>query len=257
MARLIFLGTAAALPTADRTNTALAIVPDMPGIGNGLLIDSGGDVYCALLRAGLGPDAISDLFITHAHIDHIGSLPSLLESFRLGGRCAPLRIWASSPVLEVAHGLVRVFGFELKLDQWPYDITFTPVEHGQSLTLAGLPAQTFSMDHTVPTLGLRLELPDGVLAYTCDTQPNPHIAELSQNAKTLITESTFLNKYVAEARSTRHLTAHEAGQLAAACGAERLALVHLGATPEELRAEAAQAFSGEIIVPNDGDTLTV
>lgn len=123
MARILFLGTCAALPAAHRTNTTLAVQPDESSAG--LLIDCGGDVYGAMLRAGLGPDAIGDLLITHAHIDHIGSLPSLLESWRLGGRTTPLRIWALPEVLDVAQKLIAAFDFELTLDAWTYDVSFT------------------------------------------------------------------------------------------------------------------------------------
>jgi ribonuclease Z len=255
MAQLIFLGTAAALPVAGRTNTSLAILPGPAG--NGLLIDCGGDVYGSLLRGGVGPDSISDLFITHAHIDHIGTLPSLVESLRLGGRRAPLHIWALPQVVAVAHALIQAYDFELTLDTWAYPVSFTEVGDGDSITLGGISAYTASMDHSVPTLGLRLELPGGVLAYTSDTQPNPHIGRLSQGATTLITECTFLGAQEAQARNGRHLTAYEAGKLASECGAERLVLVHQGAPAESIQTEAMEVFGGQVIVPDDLDTLDV
>ena len=256
MANLTFIGTAPALPTAGRTNTSLAILPDPGRQGGGILIDCGGDVYGSMLRSRLGPDSISDLFISHAHIDHIGSLPSLLESFRLGGRRSPLALWALPEVMAVARGLIQVFDFELTLDHWSYEVSFNEVRHGDSITLAGIPASTFSMDHAVPTLGLRLELPGGVLAYTSDTQPNPHITDqLAREASTLITECTFLQARQDLARSSKHLTAFEAGELAAACEVKRLVLVHLGPAPEEIRAEVAQVFHGEVVVPQDGDSI--
>ena len=256
MANLTFIGTAPALPSAGRTNTSLAILPDPGRQGGGILIDCGGDVYGSMLRSHLGPDSISDLFISHAHIDHIGSLPSLLESFRLGGRRSPLALWALPEVMAVARGLIQVFNFELTLDHWSYEVTFHEVRHGDSITLAGIAASTFSMDHAVPTLGLRLELPGGVLAYTSDTQPNPHITDrLAREASTLITECTFLQARQDLARSSKHLTAFEAGELAAACEVKRLVLVHLGPPPEEIRAEVAQVFDGEVVVPQDGDSI--
>ena len=257
MAEVIFLGTAAALPTGDRGNTALAIPAD--GGSSGLLVDTGGDIYPALCRAGLAQDELSDLFISHAHIDHIGSLPSLIESYRLGGRHAPLHIFGLPEVIDVARKIVAVFGYELTMENWTFEVTYTAVEDGQQLTLGGLPATVARMDHTLPSAGFRLALPNGDFAYTSDTQPTPAIQRLAQGARVLVTECTYLNDSANYARVSRHMTALEAGQQAAACGAEILGLVHLGVasgwTPEAARAEAAQAFAGEILTPDDGDHL--
>jgi ribonuclease Z len=258
MANLTFLGTAPALPTAGRTNTSIVVLPAPGDQNKGILIDCGGDVFSSMLRSHLGTDRISDLFISHAHIDHIGSLPSLLESFRLGGRRSPLAIWALPEVMAVARGLIQVFAFELTLDHWSYEISFHEVRHGESITLAGVPASVVSMDHSVPTLGLRLELTGGVLAYTADTQPNSHITnQLGRGASTLITECTFLQSYQNLARSSKHLTAHESGELATACAAKRLVLVHLGPTPDAIRTEVTEVFHGEVVIPQDGDTIEI
>lgn len=257
MARIVFLGTSAALPAAHRTNTSLAVLPEAPDAG--LLIDCGGDVCGAILRAGIALDAISDLFITHAHIDHIGSLPSLIESFRLGGRTAPFHIWSLPEVNAVAEALVSAFSFELKLDAWTFPVTFSAITSGQELTLAGTSARILAMDHAVPSAGVRLDLPGGAVAYTSDTQPAPAIRELGAGARMLITECTYLSRDEKYARMAKHSTATETGEQAAICGVATLALVHIGQgwTPDEARAEAARAFSGDILIPNDGDVLEV
>ncbi len=260
MADVIFLGTAAALPTGDRGNTALAIPGDPREAGSsGLLVDTGGDIYPALCRAGLAQDELSDLFITHAHIDHIGSLPSLIESYRLGGRHVPLHIYGLPEVIETAQRIVAVFGYELTLDSWTFEVTYTAVEDGQQLPLGGIPATFARVDHTLPCAGFRLSLPNGDFAYTSDTQPTPAIQRLAKGARVLVTECTYLNESANYARVSRHMTALEAGQQAAACGVDVLALVHLGVasgwTPEAARAEAAQAFAGEVLAPSDGDHL--
>jgi len=257
MGRLTFLGTAAALPLLGRANTSMVVTAD--GATTSLLIDCGGDTYSALLRAGYGPDAIGDLLITHAHIDHIGALPSLIESLRLGGRTEPLHIWGLPAVVEVARRLVGVYDFELTLDAWTFPVFFHSIESRQWVALAGMDALIVAMDHSVPSIGLRLELPGGALAYTCDTQPTPRILELARGAQTLITECTFLHAGEPAARASRHLTALEAGQQAANCGVERLVLVHLGGDKVigGAAAEAGRAFSGSILVPNDGDVLTL
>ena len=259
MARVIFLGTAAALPVGDRSNTALAILGD--STSPGVLIDTGGDTYGALCRAKLAQDELSDLFITHAHIDHIGSLPSLIESYRLGGRHTPLNIYGLPEVIEAAQQIIQVFGYELTLDTWSFEVTYTAVEDGQQLPLGGMPATIARMDHTLPSAGLRLALPGGDFTYTSDTQPTPAIQRLGQGTRMLVTECTYLNDNANYARVSRHMTALEAGQQAAACEASTLALVHLGVaagwTAAAARAEAAQAFSGEVLVPDDGDEVNL
>lgn len=259
MAQLIFLGTSAALPVADRDNTALAVVGHTPA--SGLLIDCGGNIWSSLQRAELGPDTIGDLLITHAHIDHIGGLPSLIESFRLGRRQAPLRIWAIPEALEIARQIVGVFSYELTLDSWTYQISFHPLEDGQQLALAGFPARIQRVDHALPCAGVRLELPLGAVAYTSDTQPVEAVQALGEGARMLITECTFLQNGVEHARRSKHSTALEAGQEAAACGVEMLALVHLGVaegwTAEDARAEAEQAFKGVVLTPRDGESIEV
>jgi ribonuclease Z len=257
MARLIFLGTGAALPTAERGNTALAIAG--PAEADWLLVDCGGDVYRALLRAHLPADAVKDLLITHAHIDHIGGLPALIESFRLGGRGAPLRVWALPEVLVIARRLLDTFSYELTLNTWPFAVTLHALEPRQDLTLAGMPARVAHMDHALPSVGLRLEVPGGAICYSCDTQPTPALPELARDVALLITECTFLHQGLAHARQSRHMTALEAGQQATAAHAGRLALVHLGVaegwTAEAARAEAASAFGGPIFVPSDGAAI--
>lgn len=256
--RLIFLGTSGALPSGLRGNSCLALLtdPSQPG----LLIDCGDGVYRALARAEIGPDAIGDLFITHAHIDHIGGLPSLIESFRLAGRKRPLRVYALPETMAVADKLMQAFAFELTLDRWSFDVTFSTVDENTELTLLGSPARLYRMAHSIPSAGLRLELPDGVVAYTCDTQPNPAIKTLGRQARLFITECTFLQKNVDFARMSKHMTAGEAGQQAADCEVDTLALVHLGAAEDgwsekEARAEAEAAFTGPIIMPHDGEAL--
>lgn len=257
MPRVIFLGTSSALPQRDRANTALAVLPESGAAATGgLLIDCGGDIYRQLLAAEMGQDEIADLFITHAHIDHIGALPSLLESWRLGGRTAPLRIVALPPVIEVARKLIATYDFELELEKRPYAVSLAPEESGSRLMLGGWPARIVAMDHSVPSAGVRLELPGGALAYTCDTQPTPAIAELGRGARLLIAECTYPANMEAAARAAKHLTAAEAGQAGAECGVRELALVHLGPWPSDtIRSQVARAFSGTILIPNDLDSI--
>jgi ribonuclease Z len=263
MSRLIFLGTGSALPTAERGNTALAI--SHPAGERWLLIDCGADAYRGLVRAGIGPDAVQDLVITHAHIDHIGGLASLIESFRLSGRCEPLTIWALPEPLAVARRIVELFGYELTMDNWPFRLEFRELEPGGDISLAGIATRTALMDHALPSVGLRMDLPLGPVCYSCDTQPNPRLPDLARDVALLVTECTFLQRQVQWARRSKHLTALEAGQQAQLASAHALALVHIGGseagdehwTAQDAHDETASAFGGHILIPNDGDAIDV
>src|SRR5205814_1178767 len=66
MARCTLLGTAAALPTAERDNTALVFA----GRDSAILVDCPGGAYTKLLRAGIDPASMTHLLLTHQHTDH-------------------------------------------------------------------------------------------------------------------------------------------------------------------------------------------
>lgn len=93
--------------------------------------------------------------------------------------------------------------------------------------------------------------PGQVVAYVTDaaiTAPNAaRIVALARDADQLFIEATFLEADRALALDRRHLTAAEAGRLAAAAGARRMALFHHSPRYQDggaaLRAEAEAAFA--------------
>jgi ribonuclease Z len=84
MFELVFLGTAAAVPSAERGLPALLV-----GHGsNRFLIDCGEGTQRQLIRAGLGFRGLEHVLVTHAHLDHVLGLAGLLATFalfRVGG----------------------------------------------------------------------------------------------------------------------------------------------------------------------------
>jgi len=178
--------------------------------------------------------------------------------FGLGGRTRPLRILAIPEVLSVAQRLVEVFDFELTLDSWTFPVSFQAVTPGERMDLAGNPVTCFRMDHTVPSVGVRIELAQGTVAYTSDTQPNPAMQQLAQGARLLITECTFLKSGEAHARSSRHMTTLDAGRAAADAQVHTLVLVHQGPwSAEQARVEIREVFAGDVVIPADGDRIMV
>ena len=261
MPDVIFLGTSGALPTADRGYTSLVIGDNQVSV----LVDCGAVVYQALIKVEINPETITDLFITHAHIDHIAGLPSLLECLRLSGRAAALRLWALPETMETVEGLLRVFAFEIPLPL-PYPLALHALDgDGLYPSLGNVDFSFMHGDHSIPTAGIRLGFPRGdgsawSVVYSSDTRSLARLATFATGCDLLILECTFLDSGAAIAERVGHMTAGQAGHLAKAAGAKQLALVHLGLygdwTDEQALREAAAHFTGPILLPRDGQRLS-
>ncbi len=91
-------------------------------------------------------------------------------------------------------------------------------------------------------------------AFVMDTRLCPGVPELAREADLLVIESTFLDEDAELARDYGHLTAAQAGTVAAAAGVRNLVLTHFSqryTDPERFGAEAAAHFGGEIVVAED------
>ncbi|MGB9649090.1 MAG: MBL fold metallo-hydrolase [Stellaceae bacterium] len=76
---LVFLGTAAAVPSAERGLPALLVARG----SSRFLIDCGEGTQRQLMRARLGFRGLAHVLLTHAHLDHVLGLAGLLATFAL------------------------------------------------------------------------------------------------------------------------------------------------------------------------------
>lgn len=99
-------------------------------------------------------------------------------------------------------------------------------------------------------------------AFIMDTRLCDAAFELAEQADMLVCESTFANAEAALARDYGHLTAGQAGQIAARARVRRLVLTHFSQRyesdsgsrsdgVERMAGEAAEAFGGEVVVASD------
>ena len=104
--------------------------------------------------------------------------------------------------------------------------------------------------------------PGQCFAFIMDTRMCDAAVALADRADMLVCESTFANAEAGLARDYGHLTAGQAGQLAAQAGARLLVLTHFSQRYESgddkrLAAEAAAAFGGEVVLASDLDRIPV
>lgn len=103
--------------------------------------------------------------------------------------------------------------------------------------------------------------PGQVFAFVMDTRWCAGALRLAQGADLLVVESTFLDRDRDLAAAYGHLTARQAGALAAEAGARRLVLTHFsrryGDDAAPFLAEAAADFDGEVVAASDLDVIAV
>lgn len=81
-------------------------------------------------------------------------------------------------------------------------------------------------DRTVRVDEVATPRPGQKVAFLMDTRPCPGALALARDADLLICESTFLDSEAAQAHEYAHMTASQAGRLAAEAGAHTLVLTH-------------------------------
>jgi ribonuclease Z len=117
MFELVFLGTAAAVPSAERGLPALLVGrgPDR------FLVDCGEGTQRQLLHAGIGFRGLGHVLLTHAHLDHVAGLAGLVATRALWGIGGAIEIIGSAETvafvqryLAVTVGAEREAGYRLR-----------------------------------------------------------------------------------------------------------------------------------------------
>ena len=102
--------------------------------------------------------------------------------------------------------------------------------------------------------------PGQSVAVVMDTAWCDGAVELADGVDLLVCEATFLDRDANLAERYLHMTARQAGRLAADTGARRLVLTHFSRRyddPAEFAAEAGELFAGDVVVAADLDRIAV
>jgi len=240
---LHLLGTGAALSTPDRTTTMLAFED-----ASVVVVDCGGDVVQRLLAAGIEPERIGCLILTHEHPDHVSGFPLFMEKLWLAGRRNPIPVCGPASALRVAGSLFDVFDTSGWKGLPEIDWVTVPLIEGTSVWEDARWRVTASPGtHGVPVIGLRVEdsRAGGVVVYSSDTERSDSIMRLAENADILVHECT------GEMRG--HTSARLAAEVARESGVRRLILVHVPPSLDEAEMDRARRVFQPIELGRDGD----
>jgi ribonuclease Z len=264
---IIFLGTSASAPTAQRAPASLLVRRG----GDKLLFDCGEGTQRQLMRSTLGLPELQEIFFTHFHGDHYFGLPGMLKTFSLRQREQPLTIYGPVGLRELYKSLGRIVGklsypVELEevrpgeaLDRDDYRVLVFAVHHGVSAVgyavvederpgefdavtadALGIPfgpergalqrGESITLDDgevLTPDAVLGSPRPGRRIVIPGDTAPVETVRVLAEHADVLIHEATFLEDELERAAETLHSTAVQAAELARDAGVRLLALTHV------------------------------
>ncbi len=260
MARLIFLGTASALPSASQDNTSLLLESH----GAYLMIDCSGTPYRKLLKLAVDPHRLQHILITHHHIDHMYGLPSLIECLWIKGRTEPLTIHALPTAMAVIEPLLDMWELRNRfINQFPIHLhTIQGQEDEFIFETPEFTVRTTPTEHAVPSVATKVILPEGpVFVYSSDTAPCQALIDFAKGVDHFLMECTFCDADEELAEITYHLHSAEYRDLAAAVGAKHTILIHhsdVDICPHSVvLAEIAQDrnFTQRVSIPHDLDVI--
>lgn len=250
--KIHFLGTAGAIASKDRDNTALLIELD----GNLILIDCPGSVIQKIQKLGLDPNSIADVIITHDHTDHIYGLPSLIHSLWLMNRKSCLNIRATENVLKTCSNLVDTLALRTKKNM--FTVNFIPFKDGDCvIEKDSLRIFVFEVSHSEGSVGVCLCCGDKKVVYSSDTEPCGNVEKHAFEANVLIHECG--NSSLGHQQG--HSNPEEVANLALKCRVKQLYLVHL---PSEFIADPSIAvervkkiFKDTVVIPSDLESISI
>lgn len=157
---------------------------------------------------------ISDILISHSHLDHTLSLPFLADNI-FGEREEPLRIWAHPTVINALrrHIFNEVTWPDFSVLPNPEQPTlqFCPLESSVTVTIGGLRVTPVPVNHVVPTHGFMIECPNtnASILYSADTTTTDQLWQLANgqsNLKAIVVDCSFPNDFESLAKLSGHMT---------------------------------------------------
>ncbi|QKV75770.1 ribonuclease Z [Amycolatopsis sp. Hca4] len=290
---LVVLGTASQVPTRHRNQNGYLLRWD----GEGILFDPGEGTQRQMLRAGVAATDVTRICVTHFHGDHTLGLPGVIQRLSLDKVSHPVHAHFPASGAHYFERMRHATAFYEQADLQEHPIAGDgPIATGK-LTLEAMrlshPVEAFGYRLTEPDgrtmLPERLRergiagpdvgrlqregrlgstaledvsepRPGQRFAFVMDTRLCDAVYALSENADTLVIESTFLAEDTSLARDFGHLTAQQAARVAAESGVRQLVLAHFSQRypdPNRFAEEARAEFDGEIVVAQDLERVQV
>ena len=274
--RLILLGTGGG-PRPKKRGSAPAQVIVFGGAA--YVVDCGDGVARQLTLAGVPPETVRHVFLTHHHSDHNADYGNLMLLAWGAGLDTPVDAWGPPPLTRMTGLFLELNAFDIGTriadeGRVPLAPLIRPHEvttGGTVLESGGMKVTAALVDHPpiVPAFAYRFDTPDRSIVISGDTARSDALIALARGADVLVHEVLYLpavDRLVASipnaSRLKKHIieshtSAEDCGRAAQAAGVKTLVLSHFvpsddASITDEMWASAARKhFSGRVVVGKD------
>jgi cAMP phosphodiesterase len=188
-----------------------AIGHNPPGflVNDVMMLDAGTITAALSIEA---QSRITDVLISHTHIDHIKSLLFLADNI-IGRIKKPVNIRAIPKVIDairkhLMNDIIWPDFTKIPTAKNPI-LAYAPMQTGKSVKIAGLTVKAIPMNHPVPAVGFLVSDRKSSFIYSADTGPNEGLwkeAAKARNLRAVIVDTSFPNSMDFVAGLSGHFT---------------------------------------------------
>lgn len=263
--KLTFLGTSAAIPSAERNHTAVLLTYQ----GENILVDCGEGTQRQFRKAKISPTKITKLLITHWHGDHVLGIPGLLQTLAFSDYKKNLKIYGPKGTKKYMKEMLKTFVFVNKIK-----ISVHEIDTGIFFNEEDFYLETEKMLHGIPTLAysfvkkgkIRIDkkkleknklsqgphlqkLKEGKdivyngkkykfsdltyivdskkISFILDTKINDNIIPFIKNADVVVFETAFSEDETKIASEHKHMTSKQVAESAKKANVKKIFLTHI------------------------------
>ena len=265
--RVTLLGTA----SGPRAFVDKAGISTLVEAGNErLLFDAGRGFMQRLVQAGLPMNAVTKLFLTHLHSDHVIGVPDLMLTpwSAAPERKVPLEVWGPDGTRDMMRHLNDAFEFDIHMRR-DVDESFSPegirmvahdIQPGKVYEKNGVTVTAFLVSHGLvkPSYGYRVDYAGRSVALSGDTSPNDNLVAVCKGVDVLVHEaidvdvlrSLVPDKLRIDAIVARHTTPEQASGIFSKVSPRLAVFSHSPGTAAILE-QTRQSYSGRVEMGED------
>lgn len=187
--RVTVVGSGDAFGSGGRFQTCFALAAaadERPGV----LVDCGATSLVALRRAGIDPNDVHTVVLTHLHGDHFGGLPFLVLDGQFRHRAADLTIVGPPGTGDRLTAAMETLFPGSSTVRRRFAVTVREHRAGHGTALPGLDVVPFEVRHAAgaPAYAVRVEVAGKVFAYTGDTEWTDVLPAVADEADLFLAE---------------------------------------------------------------------